>query len=595
MVKMIPASPRKNANRSERTVFNALEGIHGADDWVVLHSLSLGQNLDRLEGEADFIVLAPEHGILIIEVKDAKAVRYKDGEWYLEKNPSPTKDPIRQLNGARRTLRGFLKERSQLGAEPIATMLWFPNLARHDLDNQSPGDMQFFEWQLAWSSDVSQPKAVIEKTLANFIEHFRKNKGIDLNPDGLSPQRAKLLTKSLVSDFEGYASPAAETIRRKKQEQELLDEQILLLDMVETNRHIYFDGPPGSGKTHLLVESAKRLARAGNKVLVVCYNLLLAEELDTAVGALDTVDVYGWNELQLRLAGENENPADSAADWYDKELPANAVVGARERSTNLGYDALLIDEFQDIASNPTHLELLPLLSKSDPEDTTVILCGDSRQQIMRARGERVEPLPTARNIFPSLVHVRLRRNCRMAPVLAKKAAAALRIGDRFITHRAPLNTEGGLEIVALEPGAETKALAKAIRGLLEHHLPENIVVLSLFGLKKSLAAELTRADGSGEDSADRRWLQKQLAPAGGRRAATSTPTGQIQWHSIFKYKGLDAEAVVLTDLSVEGIDFAQTAELDLDDTLFVGMTRARYRCVVLDSAQYLANLTQLNQ
>ena len=590
MAQMIPPALREGASGSERQVFNALEGMQGTDDWFIFHSLSIAHNLDRLEGEADFVVLAPGRGIMIIEVKDAKSVTYKDGEWYLEKNPSPKKDPLKQLNSARRSLRGFLKAKEQLGSEPIATMLWFPRLERHDLDNQSPGDFQLFEWQLGWSADVAQPRKIIESVLERFVGFYRDNKGISLNPNGLSPERAKLLRKLILSDFEGYASPEAETQRRKTQERQLLDEQVLLLDMVETNNHLYFDGPPGSGKTHLLIEAAKRLARSGQKVLLTCYNLLLAEELDTAVGALDLVDVFDWNSLQLGFAGQATNPDGADGAWYEQTLPALALEQLQAHPHRAGYDAILVDEFQDIAANPLHVDLLRALSELSPKDGTVILCGDTKQQIMRPSGEQVDALKVARGPFPHIVHVRLRRNCRMSPALANAIGKKFYFGNRFINHRVPSSTEGGLDIISVEPGQEVKTLAKTLRSLRDHYLPENTVVLSIFGLKQSLARlilEPDRAEPALPGSADLRWIQKQLRtdtiPEAGIAQAPSATT---RWHSIFKFKGLDADAIVITDVSVKGIEFAHTMGLEFDETLFVGMTRAKYRCVVLDSAEY---------
>lgn len=590
MAQIIPPTLRDGASGSERQVFNALEGMQDTDDWIVFHSLSVAQNLEQMEGEADFVVLAPGKGIIIIEVKDAKSVTYKDGEWYLEKNPSPNKDPLKQLNSARRSLRGFLKAKGQLGTEPIATLLWFPRLERHDLDNQSPGDMQLFEWQLGWAADVAKPKKLIESVLERFVDFYQSNKGIDLSPKGLTPERAKLLRKSILSDFEGYASPDAETKRRRAQERELLDEQVLLLDMVETNNHLYFDGPPGSGKTHVLLAAAKKLALSGKKVLVTCYNLLLAEELDTAVGALDTVDVYAWNSLQLNLAGLTQNPENADGAWFERELPSLALEQIRENPHRAGYDAILVDEFQDIASNPLHVDLLRTLTNAPIEQSTVILCGDTKQQIMRPSGEQVDALVTARALLPGIVHVRLRRNCRMSPALAKAIGKRFYFGDRFINHRVPQNTEGGLDIIPVEPGQEVKTLAKTLRSLQEHYLPANIVVLSIFGLKQSLSRlilEPERSNGTITESADLKWIQKQLRTDTIPEAGIEPASGaKIRWHSIFKYKGLDADAIIITDVSVKGVEFAHTAGLELDDTLFVGMTRAKYRCVVLDSAQY---------
>lgn len=55
----------------------------------------------------------------------------------------------------------------------------------------------------------------------------------------------------------------------------------------------------------------------------------------------------------------------------------------------------------------------------------------------------------------------------------------------------------------------------------------------------------------------------------------------MRWGSIFKYKGLDAEAVILTDIGDDAVAFVRSDGLDWFDLLYVGLTRARYRCVVV--------------
>ncbi|GAA3933858.1 hypothetical protein [Microbacterium soli] len=61
------------------------------------------------------------------------------------------------------------------------------------------------------------------------------------------------------------------------------------------------------------------------------------------------------------------------------------------------------------------------------------------------------------------------------------------------------------------------------------------------------------------------------------------PPGRVRWGSIFKYKGLDAEAVILTDIGDEAMTFVRGKGLDWFDLLYVGLTRARYRCVVVSN------------
>ena len=57
----------------------------------------------------------------------------------------------------------------------------------------------------------------------------------------------------------------------------------------------------------------------------------------------------------------------------------------------------------------------------------------------------------------------------------------------------------------------------------------------------------------------------------------------VAWRSIFKGKGLDAAAVVLTDITPDAAAWADERRLSWNDLLYVGMTRAQYRCTVLRS------------
>lgn len=50
---------------------------------------------------------------------------------------------------------------------------------------------------------------------------------------------------------------------------------------------------------------------------------------------------------------------------------------------------------------------------------------------------------------------------------------------------------------------------------------------------------------------------------------------------MFKFKGLDADAVVLTDIGDTSRKFAADQDLAFTDLLYVALTRAKYRCIVL--------------
>jgi len=78
------------------------------------------------------------------------------------------------------------------------------------------------------------------------------------------------------------------------------------------------------------------------------------------------------------------------------------------------------------------------------------------------------------------------------------------------------------------------------------------------------------------DSAPERWLAKHC------KETMINPAGEIKWRSIRKFKGLDEDAIVITDISKESAAWVEkTLQRTLDDALYVGMTRARFKLVLL--------------
>lgn len=574
MVRMIPPYPRSGANHSEKAIFTALEGIVDRPDWVVIHSLTIAQNVGGLIGETDFIVIAPGKGILLIEAKSPKYVEYKAGDWYLDRTPKPHKDPLKQLEGARRSIRGFLRERELLrGDEPIARLLWFTSLGRHQFENKTPGDLQFFEWELGWHDDLQKPTWLVEKVLDEHNAWFLEVDAIEIDPAAMTAERAQAIAGALVGDFKAQQTKADQKQERQQQESRLLTEQRIVLELVETNDHVYFDGPAGTGKSFLLARAARDFAQQGKRVLVTCWNLLMADELRSLVGSHATdIEVADLNAIMLSICGLPANPADGDDGWYESELPRRILERLREKPYLGSYEAICVDEFQDIAGNPTLVDVLLALSGTgSAHGTQLVLAGDDSQQILRPSAARVDAYAAARHLVPDLVHVRVRRNCRTVPAIIDGAEGVLGHGLGFTGHRVARSVPGGFEVMTIDRGAETTALAAALRGLLEHHEPEDIVILSSFGENNSTVGRLLHR---AEKSQDERWLRKQLRHDGG--------TGKIRWRSIFKFKGLEAEAVVLTDLGQEAHEFVASGGLSWDDLLYVGLTRAKYRCVVLD-------------
>lgn len=572
MVRMIPPYARDGANVSERKIFDALDGLQGHDDWIAIHSLSIGRHAAAFAGEADFIILVPGRGILVIEAKAPSFVEYKAGDWYLDRVPSPHKDPLKQLDGVRRSIRGHLKNLDLLrGDEPMARLVWFTTLGRYQFENKTPGDLQFFEWELGWKEDLTKPGWLIEKTLDEYTRWYATVDEVSNDPAAFTADHAQVIVNALVGDFTAKETEAERRQERRATETRLLASQQVVLELTDTNAHVYFDGPAGTGKSYLITSTARRFNREGRKTLVACWNLLMAEELQLFVGGLPHVEVTDLNALMLRLAGVPTNPLDAGHDWYTRELPELALRAVTDKPYLGDYEAICIDEFQDVAGNALLLDLIfALAGTKRPAGTHLVFAGDSRQQIMRRADDYVNAYTIARERIPDLVHVRVRRNCRSTPGLLSGVEHVLGQKIGYTDHRVAKSTPGGLEVVPVINGRDTAALTSALKSMLQHHAPEDIVILSPFAERRSLVGRFL---ARGEQSADERWLRKQLQ---GEEAP-----GRVRWRSIFKFKGLDADAVIVTDLGEDAKEFVTSEGLDWQDLLYVGLTRAKYRCTVL--------------
>ena len=81
MAVFIPSVKPEDFNNSygEMKVYEALRSLN--DKYTVFYSLSwVGVNEKRTIGEADFVILHPEKGVMVIEVKSGE-IEYKNGDW----------------------------------------------------------------------------------------------------------------------------------------------------------------------------------------------------------------------------------------------------------------------------------------------------------------------------------------------------------------------------------------------------------------------------------------------------------------------------------------------------------------------------------
>lgn len=166
---------------------------------------------------------------------------------------------------------------------------------------------------------------------------------------------------------------------RKKNE--LVPEQIDFINLPPQGRYLLV-GPPGSGKTNLLLLRAQFLAGNGEKnVLIITFTNSLCDFIRSGIGksghisASQVMTFHSWaGNYIIDQLGVSKKPKGSAFDDATRaEILEKLKEANSKRPSEKMYSAVFVDEAQDLSAD----ELEQLLCLSDK----ICICGDDKQGI----------------------------------------------------------------------------------------------------------------------------------------------------------------------------------------------------------------------
>lgn len=574
MARMIPPIPYADTNSAgELSVFERFRDEPGTDGWIVLHSVNLANHRKAISGEADFVVIVPGEGIVVIEVKGCHTLKLREGVWYYGQDPGgDNRGPFRQASQATWSLREYiLKHRGDLAAILFTSAVVMPFC---DLPVTSP---EWHGWQLI------DHRAYRSKTLGQHVRAV------------LSSARAHALAKGAIWATTGASQPSIDqagsiaTILRprfeffestssveKRVESELLaftKQQYRILDALSANPRVLVEGPAGSGKTVLALESTRRFASTApgslpRRVLVACYNAPLASWLRAQLAHLSpTVSVDTLHRHMLRVAHAGARPADAPPEFWLRDLPARAI--ARQKSqdrTQPLFDVMVLDEAQDCVE-PAYLDFLDSMIAGGLEGGTWHAFGDFERQALyeHTPGSVQLGLEYLRTLT---VSVRLRSNCRNPPRIAALVRLLAGLDPDYSDVLRPDDGREATWLFYRSANEGRKLLVDQLTTLLSDGLRErDIVILSPRRDDECLAAGVT-------------------LPGRKMLSLRSPDQGGIRFGSIHAFKGLEARAVVLTDVTTVLGPKAQ-------DLFYVGVTRAQTRLTILAAESVRADMAKV--
>ncbi len=558
MARMMPeVDPTQLEHSSEEPVYRALRDSLG-DDFHVLHSypwLRPWRGEGALaEGEADFVILHPAHGMLVLEVKGGTSIRHDGKRWFRAsaRGPKEFRDPFIQARRNMHALLDIVRHRSggRVTKNDIVHgyAVVFPHM---DYDGEPPPHAD----KAIIISRRSLPS--IEQAIVTALRAWTAT------PRVLPRDRfVIMLNDCLMPKFRVFRPVGPDIVANAEQLLELTEMQAHVFEGLYEHDRVLVEGVAGSGKTFLALHRALAFARSGKRTLFVCFNRALAQWLRRQVAEDPYICEYrslltirNFHSLAAELAEEaglRFEPANGGSRddrFWDETVPdllEHAVLMLDDRGTVVMYDAVVVDEAQDFAPKWWYSLTQCLLRTADSPLYAFL---DPNQSL---RGE-VKPPPV-----PLGKPFRLNKNCRNTRRIAAATASVLNLKPNVYT-RAPVGLKPRL-IRAHTMRHQKGLVLQELRRMLEQEAiePQQIVLMGPSAKDNGSLSDVRDVGGIPLVTSVDDWRD-------GRGVLVTTAKS---------FKGLEADAVLLYDLS----DFGRLFRLE---DLYVACSRAKVLLVAV--------------
>jgi hypothetical protein len=534
----------------------------------------------HLDGDRPALALLhPERGVMLWDVRDIDPAQLLgEPHDYRTEDGAPFLDPIDRINAVRRRL---YQEYLPAWAEAIEDKparfgvvrvgIYFPSGQTADL---------------ARLGMFGRHEKVIGKG------GLQGAQLTDLVPNAFqSVEMQREWFETLYQRFGEYHPPTFSQIRPTRRQQELIEDNL-------TPGWQGIEGVAGSGKSLVLARRATRLAREGRRVLLVTYNLTLANYCRAIVEdspdrfARGNVVVQHFHGLCHAILRElNEPPPmhpagrddavdappispellhEQERDHYESRWPerVRAALAKHDIPSEFAFDSILVDEAQDFS--PAFFDVLSAL-QGEPS----VLVAFDRAQRLYARLDGLGPRMDMRRVKKLNATQRLRR--RHADIATALGAARGLPTDRIeLDDEAEgLFQEAPAQWIAVEDTANaiaaTRSLLESWRQADGYRTDASVVLVPSARVGRALVALLREGDIECNHI-----FPPDEAEARSRKVAFVPHDQRAKVATIHAFKGWEAEDVIVVEPPYGGSRSAAA--------LYVALTRSKSRLAIVASA-----------
>jgi UvrD-like helicase C-terminal domain/Nuclease-related domain/AAA domain len=601
MARMYPENLEgfEEATEGERKVFAFIrEAARPHKDFTCWYQPSIGS-----QGKVpDFLLYGKKLGLLVLEVKDwasHQILSYTPHLFTVQVSAKTEQktNPLRQAKGYANALMEGLREIPDFVSRepahegglkiPVGRTVVFPNISRDEYEDR--GIRWLIPMEMTLLRDDLDPDGEILCDLSG-RKFQQRIAGAFLFPfKGLTGKQEAKLHFALWPEGK-IRLPARQGAAKEhfQRDLEALDDAQAKMALRLGPGHQVVKGPPGSGKTLVLVHRCCQLRRYQPKikrVLLVCFNIALVSYLkrlvqERAIGTGDGgVHVSHFFELCSKVLGENVRFENESSDYYDLVAQETLDRVKAGKSRVEPFDAVLVDEGQDFDDLMLKVVLALLKPGGD-----FVLSLDSYQDLYMRR--------------PSWKSVGIKAGGRTHHLkrVYRNTKSIFDFTQRFIGQEPRAGTQLALLTEAgTFQGAAPEILKFRDSGELEAFLLKDLMECLRRGEYKRSETGIIYDDkvyGPDRFSYDNRALPMRLLRSLEGSGVPSTwvsqdvrskemydiTTDRVSLISIHSSKGLDFDLVYLVGL--DHIHPAEEMRQSLVSLVYVAMTRAKVRLVI---------------
>jgi hypothetical protein len=555
MALMIPSHPHSTTPPGEVEVFRRLKDDPETENWTVLHSLEISQHVKNICGEADFLILIPQFGVLCLEIKSHKKIIRNHQGWYYGNEQKPDlRGPFKQASEAMHSLRKYLINRSTDYGDLLFWSGACLPYASLNLNTCEWDDWQNIDKAKFRRAPISH---LCKGILINAKEKMKSNghHWIEEAATSYTEEKMKALAQIYRPCFEVIPSSHSKISILESELKNYTEEQFRALDYISANPRVIFSGPAGTGKTFVSIEAALRARRdnPNSRIKWMCFNKNLANWIKAKSSLKESdIEVIHIHRWLLEITGTNPTQAQhNDSEFWESELPQLAIETILEKGIpeNQLLDVLIVDEAQDILKSDL-LDFLDFMLKGGLSTGQWMLFGDYSMQAIYASNEPFE-LQTLNGRCSPAAMCSLNINCRNRPRTAFRASTLGRMKPGYASILRDDDQQEPKFRTYTNETDQLECLLETLEELKGHgYKNEDIVILSPLK-KRAIALSLNEVN---------QW----------KSSLTDKPNpivGKLRHATIHAFKGLEAPVIVITD--IEHVSSRQDEML-----LYTGLTRS---------------------